>query len=243
MNSLLRVIPRILAMTTCVAHAGDAGLPASADDVVRRLVEMDQARAHLLRSYVAERRYTAENRRFSRRAEVVVREQFVPPDKKKLDITSETGSPLIQRRVIDKLIEAELDAANSENRDQTHVTPENYTFRLTGKELVDGHSCFVLEVTPKVAKKYLMRGRIWVDASDFAIVRMDGSPAKNPSIWTRDVHFVRRYEKHGPLWLPAFLESESRIVIAGVSSLKIEYSNYQIEPAAEPESHPVSAGN
>ena len=67
--------------------------------------------------------------------------------------------------------------------------------------------------------------------------------AKNPSIWTRDVHFVRRYEKHGPLWLPAFLESESRIVIAGVSSLKIEYSNYQIEPATEPESHPVSAGN
>jgi hypothetical protein len=234
MNPVLRVIPRIMVMTTCVAHADDVGLPPSADDVVRRLVEMDRARARLLRPYVSERRYIVENRRFSKRAEVAVREIFVPPDSKKLNIISETGSPLIRHRVIDKLIEAELDAVRSENRDQTRITPENYTFRLTGTEQVDGQSCFVLEVTPKIAKKYLMRGQIWVDTSDFAIVRMEGSPAKNPSIWTRDVHFVRRYEKHGPFWLPAFLESESRILMAGVSSLKIEYSNYQIEPAAEP---------
>jgi hypothetical protein len=233
MNLVLRLIPCILVMATCVAHAGDAGLSPSADDVVRRLVEMDKERARLLRPYVSERRYIVENRRFSKSAEVTVREIFVPPDQKKLNIISETGSPLIRRRVIDKLIEAELDAARSENRDQTRVTPENYTFRLTGTEQIDGQSCFVLEVTPKSAKKYLMRGQIWVDTSDFAIVRMEGSPAKNPSIWTREVHFVRRYEKHGPVWLPAFFESESRIVMAGVSSLKIEYSNYQIEPATE----------
>jgi len=110
MNPVLRVIPRIMVMTTCVAHADDVGLPPSADDVVRRLVEMDRARARLLRPYVSERRYIVENRRFSKRAEVAVREIFVPPDSKKLNIISETGSPLIRHRVIDKLIEAELDA-------------------------------------------------------------------------------------------------------------------------------------
>ena len=182
--------------------------------------------------YVSERRYIVENLKFSKRAEVGVQESFVPPGSRELNVVSETGSALIRRRVIDQVIGAELDAVRDENRNQIHLTPENYTFRLTGADQIEGHSCFVLEVTPKIAKKYLMRGRIWVDQSEFAIVRMEGSPAKNPSVWTREVHFIRRYEKHGPLWLPASFESESRVVIAGTSSLKIEYSNYRIEADA-----------
>ena len=73
-----------------------------------------------------------------------------------------------------------------------------------------------------------MRGRIWVHQEDFAIVRMEGSPAKNPSFWTRKVEFTRRYQKHGPFWLTASIESESEVLIAGKSSLKIEYSDYVI---------------
>jgi hypothetical protein len=232
---LVRAISGILVMTAGLAQAADtAPLSMSADDVVRQLVEMDKMRASALRSYVSERRYIAENPKFSKHAEVTVQESYVPPGRKELNVTSETGSTLVRRRVIAKLIEAELDAVRDANRDQTHVTPENYTFQLAGTEQVDGYSCFVLEVTPKSAKKYLMRGRIWVDTSDFAIVRMEGSPAKNPSVWTREVHFIRRYEKHGPFWLPAFLESDSKIVIAGTSSLKIEYSNYRIERSVGP---------
>ena len=228
--NLVRTTPLILAMSSCLVNAADLTVSStSAEDVVRRLVDMDKLRASALRRYVSERRYVAENIRFSKRAEVTVHESYVPPDHKELKIVSETGSTLIRRRVIDKLIEAELDAVRDESRDQTHVTPENYTFRLTGMEPIGGHSCFVLEVTPKAVKKYLMRGRIWVDSSDFAIVQMEGSPAKNPSVWTREVHFIRRYEKHGSFWLPASMESESKIVIAGKSSLRIEYSNYQIE--------------
>jgi hypothetical protein len=203
-------------------------MPPTADDVVRRLVEMDEVRASELRQYVAERHYTAENLRLAKHAEVTVRESYVPPDRKELNVIFESGSPVVRRRVIDKLIEAELDSLRNENRNQTRVSPDNYTFRLDGTARIDGHSCFVLEVTPKAAKKYLMRGRVWVDTSDYAIVQMEGSPAKNPSVWTREVHFVRRYEKHGPFWLPASLESESRILIVGMSSLKIEYSNYRI---------------
>jgi hypothetical protein len=232
MNPVLAISP-LLAMTSCLALAGDEiAISSSADDVVRRLVEMDKVRASALHRYVSERRYIVENRKFSKRAAVDVHESFVPPGRKELSVVSEAGSVLIRRKVIDKVIEAELDAVRNENRDQTHHTPENYTFRLTGTDEIEGHSCFVLEVTPKIEKKYLMRGRIWVDQSDFAIVRMEGSPARNPSVWTREVHFIRRYEKHGPFWLPASFESESRIVIAGTSSLKIEYSNYRIEADA-----------
>jgi hypothetical protein len=201
----------------------------TAGDVVQRMMEMDRVRAASLSRYSAERRYIADNRRFSKHAEVQVAEWFAPPDRKELRVISASGSPAVQHRVIDKLIEAELDSVRKGNREQTHVNSENYRFRLTGMETVNGYRCYVLEITPKVEQKYLMVGRIWVDATDFAIVQMEGRPAKNPSFWTRSVHFVRNYQKHGSLWLPASVESESKILIAGKSSLKIEYTNYRIE--------------
>jgi len=224
----------ILPFLPWVASAGDvAGSPLTAADIVQRLLEMDKLRASMLHGYVAERHYVAGNAKFSKHAEVSVEESFVPPDQKELKIISEDGSALVRRRVIDKLIEAELDAVRGENRDQTHFTPENYSFLLSGTEQIDGYACFVLDVIPKIAKKYLMRGQIWIDMRDFAIVRMEGKPAKNPSIWTKKVRFVRRYEKHGPFWLPASVESESEIIIAGASTLNIQYSNYRIEAHGE----------
>lgn len=225
----------VLPLLRLVAAAGDfTNSSLSADEIVQRLVEMDQVRASMLRGYVAERHYIAENRKFSKHAEVSVTESFAPPDQKELKIVSEVGSALVRRRVIDKLIEAELDAMRDGNRDQTRVTPQNYSFHLAGTAQIDGYDCFVLDVTPKSAKKYLMRGQIWIDKGDFAIVRMEGNPAKNPSIWTRKVRFVRRYEKHGRFWLPASVESESEILAAGSSTLTIRYLDYRIETRDEP---------
>ena len=106
--------------------------------------------------------------------------------------------------------------------------------------LQDGHTCYVLDVTPKAHKKYLMRGKIWVDTQEFAIVRMEGSPAQNPSVWTKRVHFVRQYEKHGHFWLPSSVQSDSDVLIAGQSSLTIKYSRYEInEGSAHLESDAV----
>ena len=228
---------RMAAIFTAAANlssglAGDLTLGRlSAEEVVSRMLEMNQSRAAALRQYTSERRYVAENRHFSKRAEVAVQELYLNPGRKELNVVSVRGSPFIQHKVIDQLLKAEIEAARDENRDQTLVTPQSYKFRLIGTEFINDHSCYVLEVTPRIPKKFLMRGRIWVDDVDFAIVRMEGSPAKNPSFWTRRVHFVRSYEKHGPFWLPSSLESKCDILIAGTSTLKIEYFEYQIGAA------------
>ncbi|HLJ17909.1 MAG TPA: outer membrane lipoprotein-sorting protein [Bryobacteraceae bacterium] len=209
-----------------------AATPPSADDVVRRMLEMDRLRSAALHQYTCIRHYFVENERFSREASETVDESYVAPGPKQFKVVSKSGSPFIHRRVIDKLIDAEADAGKKENSDQTHIAPQDYAFQLVGTEQVDGRTCYVLELNPRFSKKYLMKGRIWIDATDYAIVRMDGSPAKNPSLWTRKVHFVRRYEQHGSFWLPSLTESDSDVFIAGESVLKIEYSDYRID--AEP---------
>jgi len=234
----------ILAVALFVApghgKAGELGFgKPSAEEVVNRMLDMNQTRAAALQQYTSQRRYVAENPHFSKRAEVTVQESYVNRGAKELKIVSTSGSPFVQHKVIDKLIEAEIEASQDEYRDQTSVTPQNYQFRLAGMENVSDHSCYVLEVIPRAPKKYLMRGRIWVDDTDFAIVRMEGSPAKNPSFWTRKVRFVRSYEKHGPFWLPSSVESETDILIAGTSTLKIEYFDYHIGvSSASPASAP-----
>ncbi len=207
----------------------------SADEVVRRMLETDGLRRQALQRYTSSRVYVAENKRFGKRAEVAVRETYSFPGKKDFAVVSETGSHYIRRRVIDKLIAAEIESTQKDSRDQTRISPENYRFRLAGTEPVDGRPCFVVEVIPLQAKKYLIRGRIWVDQEEFAIARMEGVPAKNPSFWTRKVQITRRYWKYGPFWLPASTESESDILIAGKSSLHIAYADYKINSPGLPE--------
>jgi len=202
--------------------------PLTAVEVIQRMLELDKARRVALQQYTSNRRYVADNKKFGKHAEVAVREKYVYPGKKQFETLSETGSDYIRRKVISKLIDAEQDSAQNENRDQTRITPENYKFELLGTEEQEGHPCFLIAVIPNHSKKYLMKGRIWVHQEDFAIVRMEGSPAKNPSFWTRKVEFTRRYQKHGPFWLAASIESESEVLIAGKSSLRIEYSDYVI---------------
>jgi len=74
----------------------------------------------------------------------------------------------------------------------------------------------------------MIRGRIWVDAVDFAITRLEGSPAKNPSIWIRSVYVVHRYDRIGKFWLPVTNKSRAEARIFGTNDVGIEYFDYLI---------------
>jgi len=84
----------------------------------------------------------------------------------------------------------------------------------------------VLEVSPKTKNKFLIRGRVWVDAEDFAITRIEGSPAKNPSFWVRSVQVLHRYQRAGRFWLPALNQSRAQARIFGTTDVAIEYFDY-----------------
>jgi hypothetical protein len=67
-----------------------------------------------------------------------------------------------------------------------------------------------------------------VNAKDFAITRVEGEPAVNPSWWTLKTDFKRRYQKIGDFWLPESNESETKVRVLGTAVLSIEYRDYQI---------------
>ena len=115
-----------------------------------------------------------------------------------------------------------------ENQQRSAITPENYAFQLAEYQKTTTDEVYVIEAEPRTKNKFLFRGRIWVDAKDFAITRVEGQPAENPSWWTLHTDFKRSYQKVGDFWLPASNDSETKVRIFGTAVLTIEYGHYQV---------------
>ena len=206
--------------------------PLTADEVIQRVVEMNETRAKALESYSSLRTYHLECHCLShKKADMVVRINYQAPDKKEFTIVSESGSGTVRDRVFKKLLEAEQESMQEENQQRSAITPENYTFQVFDYEKTDTDEFYVLDAQPRSKNKFLFRGHIWVDAKEFAITRVEGEPAVNPSWWTIKTDFKRRYQKIGDFWLPESNESETKVRVFGTAVLSIEYRDYQITQA------------
>ena len=161
------------------------------NDIVSRMAQAQVASHNQDVAYAVTRKYelTALGTQ-SPSSSVVAEVNFVPPAAKDYTILKSEGSSRgesIVRKVLDQ--EAEM-ASHAEEHE---VTPRNYDFSLLGRESIDGHSCYVLQLTPKRQVAELIRGKAWVDANDFTVRRMEGAPAKNPSMWIKNLTVTINY--------------------------------------------------
>lgn len=204
----------------------------SAQDVVAKMMQFDVQRQAALTGYTATRRYVAVNK--SRRAEMLVHVACASDGAKQFTVLSEQGSGSIRKHVFQKLLSEETEASRRGTRSSTRLIPANYDFQIVGQETLEMGPAYVLEVSPKTANKYLINGKIWVDANDYSIIRIEGQPARNPSFWVHDVHFVHTYQKVGPFWFASSTDTTSQIRIFGDSELTIENADYKLKPSDKP---------
>ena len=216
-----------LLLVTLASAQASAPLP-SAEDVVAKMMRFDAQRQSELTGYTATRRYVAVNKK--RRAEMLVRVSCDGNGAKQLSVVSEEGSSAIRKHVFQKLLSEETEASRRGTRKSTRLIPANYDFQIVGQDTLETGPTYVLEVSPKTPNKYLINGKIWVDASDYAIVRIEGQPARNPSFWVRNVHFVHTYEKVAQFWFASSTDTTSQVRIFGDSELTIENADYKLNP-------------
>ena len=198
----------------------------SADDVVAKMIEGDNQRQAALHGYTGVRRYVLENSRHHKRAEMLVTVTSLDDGSKQFQTVSATGWGVARNHVFPRLLESESEASLPDVRERSRITPENYFFEMVRRDYVNQHPAYVIAITPKTPNKYLVHGRIWIDVDDYAIVRIEGKPAKNPSFWIKSVHFVHTYQKSGSFWLPVSDHSVTDARILGTTELTIEYFNY-----------------
>ena len=199
----------------------------NADEILARMIQADHDRLAALAGYSGLRHYRFDNRNYGKHAEMTVRMSCGSDGIKTFNVVAESGSRFVRNHIIRKMIEAEEESSQKGERKESRITPDNYDFRLVGTDVSDGRDSYVLEITPKKPTKFAICGRIWVDAEDFAIARIEGQPAKNPSFWIRSAQVEQRYGRAGQFWLPALNHSTADARIFGSTEVVIEYSDYK----------------
>jgi hypothetical protein len=207
-------------------YSSPAGL--SGDDVIARMLERNRLRSEQLRRYSAVRTYEIRNPEGKLAAQAVVRVEYQAPDKKTFNKTSEKGSGLVRHLVFDRLIQSESETSSGREHHDSAITSANYTFTLAGEEDLGPDHCFVVEATPKRREKYLFEGKIWIDADDFAVVKIAGHPAKKPSFWINRAEFVRQYQRIAGFWLPFRDETSVEVKMYGRRAFTVDHQQYVI---------------
>jgi hypothetical protein len=204
--------------------------PLTLAQVVERLTQRNAARFKALESYRGKRVYELEYKGFPKtlQAEMVVEVRYHAPGRKEFKIVSESGSKLIIKQVLERLIAEETEAQSEAKRLSVELNSRNYRFTsLEQKASADGCS-YIVGIEPIVPSKFLYRGKIWVHEQDFAVCRIEAEPAKNPSVWITKTEIHHHYQKFGEFWLPVENQSVSSLRFGGRAFLTIRYQDYEI---------------
>ncbi len=224
-----------IALIQPIATRADSpdSVPASTLNVTQIVAQMlrhNVTRNEELRQYQSLRHYQVEYRGFNARinAKMDVEVDYTAASGKSFHIVSQSGSRLLCDKVLKRAVESEKEA--QQNESATALTPANYRFKLEGQDSVDGRPAYILDVAPIAPSKFLYKGKVWVDARDFAVTRIEATPAKNPSFWISQtlIHFTTA--RTGGFWLPQNNRSQTKVRVGGTAVFTIDYGTYQIEP-------------
>jgi hypothetical protein len=194
--------------------------------VLVELAAHNEKRKAALHDYTVLRTYQVLDLKGKVHAEEIGRMEFFSPDKKAFTVTSESGSGLVRHMALNPLIDSEIEAAAGKEHHDSAISTDNYFLNLLGEQQLGPYRCFVAEAVPKRKAKYLFEGRVWIDASDYSVVRIEGHPATKLSFWIQHADFVRQYQKVDGFWLPEKDQTLVQVRLYGKKILKIEHGNY-----------------
>jgi hypothetical protein len=220
LGGILLMSEQICSATLQLPPVSDESQP-SLGKIVARMVAYRQWQDDALREYQAQRRFYAWNERFNIDSTLEVRTIFRWPYSLQSTVLRQEGSTFIREHVFEKILAAETELAS---KDEADIIPKNYDFVLLGKDGCGGERCWHLSMKPKRNDKYLLNGEIWLDATDYGICRIHGSPSKRVSLWVSKVDIDKRLRRINGIWLADRIESSSDIRFAGNVRMRIEYT-------------------
>ncbi|MGC2695617.1 MAG: hypothetical protein WA738_07485 [Candidatus Angelobacter sp.] len=191
--------------------------------IVQKMVAAQQenkARAH---PFTIKRDYLLLDKQDVAKAQVVANITVLPPDSKQYQIESSSGGigEKVLRDILIKETEPPKDARKRE------LSPENYEFKLVGEETLNGRRCFLLGMNPRRDEKDLMRGKVWVDAENYNIHRIEGSPVKNPSWWIHDLYILMSFAEVDGMWMRTFTHAVANVRFRGKYSMESRDLEYR----------------
>lgn len=208
--------------------------PVALDQILEGMKQHELNQSRELKHYEATRHYQVQYKGYGTHiaAKMDVDLNFDSASGKSFHIVSQSGSKLLCDKVLKRAVDSEEEA--SKDRSSTALNTTNYRFQYEGTEPVEGRSTYVLQVDPLKKSKFLYRGKIWVDAQEYAVVKIAVEPAQNPSFWITSTQIENTNAKTAGVWLPERNRSESKIRVGGSAVLTIDYGVYHVTLAGSP---------
>jgi hypothetical protein len=188
-------------------------------DLLARMMAHRRWQDSALAEYQAHRRFHAESHRFNIESLLEVETKFRTPGPMQSTVVRQEGSTFIREHVFDKILSTESELSS---KDQADVIPENYFFSLLGSGTCEGRHCWHLSIKPRRNDKYLLDGEVWLDAEDYAISRIHGTPSKHVSIWIPRSEIDWHFRRINGVWLTDRIESNSDVRVFGTIQMQIE---------------------
>lgn len=219
-----------------------SGSAPSAVQILEGMQQHEQRQSRMLQSYEGMRHYSVVYRGFARTitASMDVEVTYDATSGKSFRIISKTGSGMLCDKVIKRALDSEKEAWL--DKSSTALNSANYKFTFVGTDQVGDRPAYILAVEPISPSKFLYKGKIWVDAADFAVAKMEVQPAKNPSFWISRTLIHHTNQATNGFWLPEQNRSETKVRIGGTATMSIDYRSYRIRAQPELATTPPEAG-
>ena len=166
--------------------------------------------------------------RLDRDSGLVAHVDFTPPGRYAIERRS--GSSRAEQ-VVRQLLQHEIETAMSMQRSkETAISTENYDFSFLRKEILNGHPCYLLQISPKRKQPELISGRAWIDQHSFLIRRIEGDLAKSPSWWVKQVRVDLEFTSSQNTWLQISMEAVAIVRCLGEQKLTSRVLDYDTAP-------------
>jgi hypothetical protein len=208
------------------------GLPAAAqqltlEQIVQQLTAAQNRNRASVRPHVSTRSYHVSKSGNERGAVTAVLHRPAP-GQMSYDILASTGG--VPEKAVRKSLEKEVQLTREPSISE--MTPRNYQFTYLGREPMNGIDCYVLGISPHERGKELLKGKIWVDAQQFLVRRLEGSPSKNPSFWVKDVDLAMTFGEVKGVWLQ--LQSDVKLNIRFAGEYLVRAQNTSLSLSERP---------
>ena len=218
----------LLALSALASAASGTRATPPPEQILARMERRFELQLQALESYQARRRYSVEHSLLDQPGTLVVEEHYSAPGERPGERTFRVlerhGSSVVQEKVFSRLLEVEQATTPEAVRRDLDLNRRNYLFTYERYDPRAGAYVFAAE--PRGSNPYLLRGKIWINAQDFGVQRIEGEPIQRHSVFVRQTHFVHEFARFGEFWFPVRHQSETDLFLMGRAVLRINYSDY-----------------
>lgn len=142
------------------------------------------------------------------------------------------GDNTVRKDVIARYLAAEQ-KAKAELSSEIAITPDNYKFKYKGTSPYLNKTAHVFQVTPKRKRVGLFRGELWIDSETYLPLREWGEMVKSPSVFLKNVYFVRDYYIQDGMAVPRRVLSDISTRLVGKVQMTIWFDHVVVGERAK----------